>query len=112
MIAPSPRKKSIDSAGTTSSAATLIETTETTEPTIKMDMPPGRPPPPNDSKERLRRQFPEWVTTSRPSFTREEMARWEWEARLLEESRERYERTIKDDLEKEIRDRMTKTSVW
>lgn len=74
-----------------------------------MDMPPGCPP--KDGKGRLRREYSEWYDNRRP-YTSEEMARWKWEARMLKESRERYERTIKNDLEKEIKDRMTKTSVW
>lgn len=60
-------------------------------------------------------EFPDQVTTRRPSdcvMTSEEIGRRKWEEEMLKQSRERYERTIKRELEREIRVTMTKTGVW
>ncbi|KAL8851266.1 MAG: hypothetical protein Q9221_003796 [Calogaya cf. arnoldii] len=104
---PSTRKQSIDSWATTDSTAS---STETIKPTAVMTAPP-RP-----REDMLAMMYPDLISTVQASMTDEELAgqyrRFVWKAKMLKESRERYERTIKTDLEREIKDRMTKTDVW
>lgn len=45
-------------------------------------------------------------------MTSEEIDRRSWGEEMLKRSRERYERTIKTDLEREIRDTLIKRDVW
>ncbi|KAI4281126.1 MAG: hypothetical protein L6R38_003929, partial [Xanthoria sp. 2 TBL-2021] len=71
-------------------------------------------PPRRQRNDALAMEFPDQVPTRRPSdciMTSEEIGKRKWEEAMLKQSRERYERTMKRELEKEIRDTMTKTDV-
>ncbi|KAL8651716.1 MAG: hypothetical protein Q9226_004583 [Calogaya cf. arnoldii] len=104
---PSARKQSIDSWATTDSTSS---SNKTIKPTAVMTAPP-RP-----REDMLAIMYPDLISTVQAPMTDEELAeqyrRFVWKQKMLKQSRETYERTIKTDLEKEIKDRMTKTDVW